>query len=106
MRLRWARWRKEQRRLVGRYLDKDGYAHVTLFPRQPGTAWVAEHRFVMVMKLGRPLRPGESVHHKNGVRDDNNSENLELWIGGIRRGQRAVDIFPHKCPHCGRECTI
>ena len=57
-----------------------------------------EHRIVMEQVLGRPLVRGlESVHHKNGVRHDNRPENLELWVGGIRYGQRATDIV---CPHC------
>lgn len=58
----------------------------------------AEHRVVMEEMLGRPLESWESVHHKNGIRDDNSPENLELWLSGIRYGQRASDIV---CPHCG-----
>jgi len=41
--------------------------------------------------LGRPLRTGETVHHKNGVRDDNRPENLELWSTAQPYGQRVAD---------------
>lgn len=81
-------------RTEDRYLDREGYARI----RIDGTFY-PEHRIVMMAMLGRPLFPGESVHHRNGQRADNRPANLELWVGPIRRGARASDLV---CWHCGR----
>ncbi|MBP5926952.1 HNH endonuclease [Streptomyces scabiei] len=53
---------------------------------------ILEHRKVLADKLGRPLRPRESAHHKNGDRLDNRPENLELWVRSRPSGQRASDL--------------
>lgn len=50
-----------------------------------------EHHVVMESILGRRLIPGETVHHLNGQRDQNNPENLELWSKNQPPGQRVVD---------------
>lgn len=50
-----------------------------------------QHRWAMEQRLGRPLWPDETVHHKNGDRSDNRDENLELWSSWQPAGQRVED---------------
>jgi len=56
---------------------------------------IPEHIFIMSEYLGRPLKKGETVHHKNGVRHDNRIENLELWNKSHPPGQRVDDKIRH-----------
>jgi HNH endonuclease len=71
-------------------VGKDGYRRFWVDGKG-----VMEHRTVMEASLGRPLEPGETVHHRNGDRLDNRLENLELWVsrhaGGQRVSERVAD---------------
>lgn len=71
-----------------RIVDPDGYVYFNI----AGRGGVFEHRLVMERHLGRELRRGENVHHRNGVRHDNRLENLELWITSQPPGQRVEDV--------------
>lgn len=92
----YERWRGWGDPLAGRHNNEDGHTNSLGYRiiTRSGKP-IKEHRYVMEQFLGRPLLPTENVHHKNGVRDDNRLENLELWLIFQTPGQRICDVVEH-----------
>ena len=65
----------------GKLLDREGYADiwVPLHPSVRDDAYLAEHRLLMEVLLGRYLDPKEVVHHIDGCRWHNWPSNLQLF---------------------------
>jgi hypothetical protein len=98
----------DNRSKLNKQKDRDGYV-LLYMPDHPNcsvSGLYSEHRFVMEQMLGRILAKGENVHHKNGIRNDNRPENLELWSSRQPKGQRiedkveyAMEILKAYAPH-------
>jgi len=65
-------WKGHRRKRNDGYIESKADENSIYFVRN------LEHRIAMEKYLGRKLRPDEIVHHKNGIRDDNQPENLQL----------------------------
>lgn len=79
----------------GRTIDVHGYVKV-LVDRK----YVSKHRIIMGQVLGRKLTSYETVHHRDGNRQNNLPENLELRMGAHGSGSTK------HCPTCTCETHV
>jgi hypothetical protein len=82
---------KNHRWKGGRIYTDKGYVLI-YSPDHPNSVkggYMFEHRLVAEKSMGRYLTGDELVHHKNGIRDDNRIENLEVLSFGehIKKSQ-------------------
>src|ERR1035437_1347029 len=101
--MHYIRWREKRSMDLGKNawnkrkkngMDVHGYVRKSL---EKGR--ILEHRFVIEQHLGRRLSPEEIVHHINGIKTDNNIENLEIVT---RQDHSKLHKRPWKvCPTCG-----
>jgi len=93
-----------ERRSGTRYIRKDGYVAVKVGVR----AYRLEHQLVAESMLGRPLVSGEHVHHRNGDKQDNRPENLQVVTNAEHQRMHEWSITKSgrvtlTCKRCGAE---
>ena len=110
--------KRVSRPLGGKCISNSGYVMVRVErawdhgKRKQTSGYKAEHRIIVEAEIGRKLTKDEQVHHKNGNKQDNSPENLELLTNSehqrkhgnaiTQRGSRIDKV----CRECGKDYQV
>jgi len=109
-------WGKNNPMWNGGVSYQGDYKTIKIYPDSPcyemadSRGYVMEHRLVIAEKMGRVLSSNETVHHINGIKDDNRLDNLEVWWGNHGKGVRVKDmlnswakLYDYHCDCCSKK---
>jgi len=85
----WRQGRQQKDGYILVFISSDDFFFPMAYKRSQLSGSVLEHRLVMAKHLKRCLLPWEVVHHRNGVKDDNRLENLELLPSRVQHAPSA-----------------
>jgi hypothetical protein len=85
--------------MTSKHKNADGYPRI-----YTNGEFILEHRIVMEQFLGRKLDSKEIVHHKNGDKEDNRIENLELTTMPMhtKHHRKPAEMVEFNCCICGK----
>lgn len=82
--------KREKRRLKdGERKICNGYVYIRV-----NSYWVTEHRYIWEKHCGK-IPEGMMIHHKNGIKEDNRIENLELF-SRLEHGHKHKELNKEK----------